>query len=111
MPPSLYSDFQNSRPWIDHNLHRIRRHRLLHRRLDLTQSEAMSYKFMQRVLPHVARHLPHARSVRSRFFAAHAEYANVLGAQMPMRTDRNLSHIREIPRLDQKAAEAQHLQA
>jgi hypothetical protein len=53
----------------------------------VTQCEAMSYEFTQRVLPHVARHLPHARPVSRWFFAAHAEDANVLGAQMSMRTD------------------------
>src|SRR3979490_2334973 len=71
----------------------------------------MSYEFNQRVLAYVARHLPHARSIRGRFLAAHTEYPDVLRAQMPVRTDGNLSHIREISRLSESAAEAQHLQA
>src|SRR5208283_3809820 len=88
------------RPGIKHNLHRIGCHRLLHRRLDFTQSKAMSDNFAQRVLPHVACHLAHTRSVCRRLFASHTEYADVLGAKMPMGTDGSFSHIRKVSCFD-----------
>src|SRR5215469_1215095 len=61
-------------------------------------------------MPHVTSHLPHARTIGSRFFAAHAQNAYVLCAQVPVRADLDLSHIGEVPRLDKQSTDPQHLQ-
>src|SRR5262249_40479116 len=52
----------------------------------------------------------HARSIGGRFFAAHTKNAHVLRTDMPVRADRDLSHVGEITCLDKQSADPQHFQ-
>src|ERR1700740_3860767 len=76
----------------------------------IAQAKPVRDEFPQWVVFHVTHHLPHARSVGRRLFAAHTEHARVLRAEMPMRTYRDFAQIRKIAGFHEQSANAQHFE-
>src|SRR6201987_2017417 len=100
----------SSGPGCDRDLHGIGSNRFVHGCLHLTQWIAMSHKFTQWIHTHEARHLSHAGTVTGGLLAAYTQNPHALRAQLPMRADRDIAQIREVPGLDQQSAKAHHIE-
>src|ERR1022692_4351019 len=99
-----------SSPRLHGDLHGIRPDRHLHSSFDVTKRKAVRDKVPQRIVTHVASHLPHAGSVARWFFAAHSNNSHALRTRMAEGAYRHFTKIGKVASLNQQPSQPEHLE-